>query len=131
MVYLVDDDDDDLEIVQTALIENSYKGPVKTVSNGQMLMDKLNGHDNGVRPDVILLDLNMPLKDGFEALEELKANPVLKSIPVIILTASSKKEDEIRCFELGCNYFYTKPNSVPEYSPLVKMVKKFIGNKAA
>jgi CheY-like chemotaxis protein len=124
MVYLVDDDTDDLEIVQEALLQNSYKGPVATASNGKVLMEALQKPDAN-KPDVIILDLNMPLKDGFEALEEIKLTPALKNIPVIILTASSNKMDEIRCFELGCSFFYTKPSTMPEYNALVMVVKKF------
>jgi CheY-like chemotaxis protein len=126
MVYLVDDDIDDLELVQDALAMNSYEGPVSTILNGKALIDKLTAKENTRRPDVILLDLNMPLKDGFETLEEIKGNPDLKNIPVIVLTASSKKEDEIRCFELGCNFFYTKPTSMHDYKALVAMVKKLV-----
>lgn len=129
MVYLADDDIDDIEIVQEALIMNDYTGPLVTVANGRLLMEMLHRVDKLSIPDVILLDLNMPLKDGFEALKEIKENPSLRNIPVIILTASSRKEDEARCFELGCSFFYTKPSRLDDYDPLVKMVKKFIGNK--
>lgn len=131
MVYLVDDDEDDLNFVQEALYENSYKGPVTTAPNGKVLMDRLTKEHETPKPDVILLDLNMPLKNGFQALEEIRNNPTLKDIPVIILTASSKKEDEAKCFELGCNLFYTKPNSLMEYNTIATMVKKFIPQPAA
>jgi CheY-like chemotaxis protein len=126
MVYLVDDDIDDLELVQDALAMNSYEGPVSTILNGKALIDKLTEKENIRKPDVILLDLNMPLKDGFETLQEIRGNPDLKNIPVIVLTASSKKEDEIRCFELGCNFYYTKPNTMHDYKSLVAMVKKLV-----
>jgi CheY-like chemotaxis protein len=129
MIYLVDDDTDDLDIVQEALVQNSYHGPIKTAINGQILMDNLNSQVNS-NPDVILLDLNMPLKNGFEALTEIKSNPLLQDIPIIVLTASSKKEDEIKCFELGCNYFYTKPTTIDEYNNLITIIKRFIGNNA-
>ena len=130
MVYLVDDDIDDLEIVQEALVQNNYKGPVITAENGKILMDKLH-QGSDTKPDVILLDLNMPLKDGFEALKEIKSQSEFRDIPVIILTASANKADELRCFELGCDFFYTKPNTMKEYNPLVSMVKKFIGDKVS
>ncbi|HTE29153.1 MAG TPA: response regulator [Chryseolinea sp.] len=126
MVYLVDDDEDDLEIVQAALLNNSYKGPVDTASNGQVLLERLNEQDRTQTPKVIVLDLNMPLKNGFETLAEIRTNPLLKGIPVIILTASSKKEDEIRCFELGCNYFCSKPSKMEDYVPIVMVIKRFL-----
>jgi CheY-like chemotaxis protein len=125
MVYLVDDDADDLEIVQEALIQNSYKGPVKTASNGQALMDDLN-KNGGPNPGVIVLDLNMPLKNGFEVLKEIKSNPSLSRIPIVVLTASSSKGDEIRCMELGCAFYFRKPYTLAEYSSLVTLVKRII-----
>jgi CheY-like chemotaxis protein len=128
MIYLVDDDSDDVEIMKEALVENSYKGPVFSVNNGQALMDRLQTATD--KPDVVILDLNMPLKDGFQALEEIRSMPHLNNIAVIILTASSRKEDEIRCLELGCNYFFRKPYVMKEYSSLVGIVKKFIAKAA-
>lgn len=129
MVYLVDDDTDDLEVMQEALVQNSYKGPVCTVLNGQDLMNHLRHPEGHGKADVIVLDLNMPLKDGFQVLEEIKKQPGLEGIPVIVLTASSRKADEIRCFELGCSFFFRKPNSMHEYSPIVMMVKRFTNSE--
>lgn len=133
MVFLVDDDQDDIEIVQEALYRNNYKGKIEMATNGKLLMDKLAilETDKEKTPDLILLDLNMPLKDGFQVLSELKSHPYLKSIPVIILTASSRKEDEIRCFELGCNMFWNKPSSMDEYNTLVSLVIKFLEKRSS
>jgi CheY-like chemotaxis protein len=125
MVYLVDDDIDDLELVQEALHSNSYKGPVNALLNGQMLLEQLND-TNARKPGVIILDLNMPYVDGFTALTEIRKDPQLKSIPVIVLTASSRKEDEVRCFDLGCNFFFNKPVNIDEYRHLVAMVKSIL-----
>ena len=125
MVYLVDDDADDLEIIQEALSRNSYKGPVRTAGNGLQLMKDLQAASESAKPDVIVLDLNMPLKNGFQVLEEIKTHPALNTRPVIVLTASSNKRDEIRCFELGCNFFFRKPDTMPEYNPIASMVKQF------
>jgi CheY-like chemotaxis protein len=68
----------------------------------------------------------LPLVDGFEALQSIKESPPLAAIPVIILTASSSKEDETKCWELGCNFFSTKPYKIDQYSALATVVKKFI-----
>ena len=124
MVYLVDDDEDDIALVREALFIHSYKGPVDTANNGRVLMEKLVKHE--VDPDVIVMDLNMPVKNGFDTLKEIKTNPLLKDIPIIILTASSSKTDEGRCFELGCDYFYSKPVALEDYVPLVHMVKRLV-----
>jgi CheY-like chemotaxis protein len=128
MVYLVDDDVDDLQIVQEALANNNYKGSVKTALNGQALLNDLHKSKGSARPDVIVLDLNMPLKNGFDVLEEMKRTPDLHNIPVIVLTASSNKNDETRCFELGCAFFFRKPYNLADYEPIVRTVKMFILN---
>lgn len=122
MVYLVDDDIDDLEILQEALIHNNYYGPVKTVQNGKVLMDELS---ESRRPEVIVLDLNMPLKNGFEVLKELKSRPELEGIPVIVLTSSTNATDRTRCLDLGCNFFFNKPDSLIGYDPIATEVKKY------
>lgn len=129
MVYLVDDDVDDLEIMQEALALNSYKGPVRTAMNGLELMKDLNNPAAENRPDVILLDLNMPLKDGFTVMQEIKRDPSLSAIPIIVLSATSNKNDEIRSFELGCSFFFHKPHRMPDYDPIVMMVKRFIAKR--
>jgi len=126
MVYLVDDDEDDLELVQGALIRYSYKGPVLSLTNGRMLMDQLNGADSSAEPAVIVLDLNMPLMNGFQALAEIRKHPRHRSVQVIILTASSNKADETKCFDLGCNFFLTKPVKSDDYAILTSLVKKII-----
>jgi|SRR5687767_14850857 len=124
MVYLVDDDIDDLEILQEALVHNNYYGPVKTVLNGKMLMDEL---FESKKPEVIVLDLNMPLKNGFEVLRELKSSPELKGIPVIVLTASTNATDRAKCVNLGCNFFFNKPDSLTGYDRIAAEVKKYTG----
>jgi two-component system response regulator len=111
------------------LVSNSYKGPVDTAVNGQQLLDRLTDRKN--KPDVIILDLNMPLLDGFQALHRIKSNPTLSRIPVIILTASTSKEDEMRCFALGCTSFFRKPNRIDEYGALVGAIKNIVqGNSS-
>jgi CheY-like chemotaxis protein len=126
MVYLVDDDIDDLEIVQEAFVQYDYHSPMVIFHNGKALMDKLL-EDADPRPDVILLDLIMPLKDGFEVLHEIKTHPLIRTIPVVVLTGSESKEDELKCFQLGCNFFFSKPNSMQEYESLLTVVKKITG----
>lgn len=128
MVYLVDDDEDDLEFVKEALFTHSYKGPVETASNGKVLLEKLELPQS--HPHVIVMDINMPVKNGFDTLGEIKSHASFKHIPVIILTASSSKNDEARCFDLGCSYFYSKPIELGDYVPLVQMVKQIISKSA-
>jgi CheY-like chemotaxis protein len=126
MVYLVDDDLEDLEILQEALHTHSYKGPVLTMENGHKLLAQLGSNGHTPAPQVIVLDLNMPLLDGFQTLARIREHPTFGSIPVIVLTASSKTEDEKRSYELGCNFFLTKPSRIRDYDQLTTLVKKFI-----
>lgn len=127
MVYLVDDDTDDLELVQEAFLQHSYKGPVLPLENGKELIDQLSCRNLSPIPQVIVLDLNMPLLDGFETLVKIRNHPLYATTPVIVLTASSKKEDELRSYELGCNFFLNKPSTLREYDTLTTLVKKFVG----
>jgi CheY-like chemotaxis protein len=128
MVYLVDDDIDDLEIIQEAFVQYEYPGPMATFHNGQALMDKLLA-DPEAKPHLILLDLHMPLKDGFETLHEIKTHPLIRTIPVIVLTGSESKEEELKCFQLGCNFFFNKPNSMQEYESIFTVVRKLTGTQ--
>ena len=131
MVYLVDDDIDDLEIIQAALVQNSYKGPVRTVTNGKLFMDELHEMNGNPKPQVVILDLNMPLKDGFQVLREMKSHQALNSIPIIVLTSSQNKTDEIRCLELGCSLYFTKPYSLVDYDAIASAVKRFVASSSS
>ena len=131
MVYLVDDDIDDLEIIQAALVQNSYKGPVRTATNGQLFMNDLREMNGSPKPRVVILDLNMPLKDGFQVLREMKSHQAFHSIPIIVLTSSQNKSDEIRCLELGCSLYFTKPYSLVDYDTIASAVKRFVAANPA
>ncbi|ACU58488.1 response regulator [Chitinophaga pinensis] len=125
-ILIADDDADDRELIQAAFDENSTQHHISFVENGEDLLHylKRDGHyaDETLHPfpQIILLDLNMPKKDGREALRELKANNVFKSIPVIILTTSMEEKDIINSYELGVNSFIIKPVT---YSGLVEFTR--------
>lgn len=115
VILMADDDPDDRLMAKRAFDEHRLANDLRFVEDGEELMDYL--HHRGrfsapgsaPRPGFILLDLNMPRKDGREALAEIKADPQLKAIPVIILTTSKAEEDIIRSYKLGSNSFITKP----------------------
>jgi CheY-like chemotaxis protein len=112
MIMLADDDPDDRFLVKEAFEESNLLNPLLTVEDGEQLMDYLhqkNGYENAQRPSLILLDLNMPRKSGFEALSEIKSDPELRRIPVVILTTSKAEEDIVRSYDLGVNSFIVKP----------------------
>lgn len=114
-ILVADDDSEDQMIIVDALKESRLKNNVRCVDNGEELMDYLNNRgkysdkNKYPTPGIILLDLNMPKKDGREALKEIKADENLRSIPIIILTTSKAEEDILKTYNLGANSFITKP----------------------
>ena len=113
VILMADDDDDDYLLTKKALKESKLLNTLIRVSDGEELLDYLNERgdykEGTVRPGVILLDLNMPRKDGREALKEIKSNPKLQNIPNVIFTTSKAEEDIYRSYQLGSNSFITKP----------------------
>ena len=114
-ILMADDDEEDLQMTQEALQESRLGNDLRVTLDGEELMDYLlrrgqyaNPADSP-KPGLILLDLNMPKKDGREALAEIKANPDLRKIPVIVLTTSRAEEDIFRSYDLGVSSFITKP----------------------
>jgi CheY-like chemotaxis protein len=113
-ILMADDDDDDFLLTQKALKESKLLNTLVRVNDGEELVDYLlnKGQYEGqktVRPGIILLDLNMPRKDGREALKEIKEHESLRDIPVVVFTTSKAEEDIFRSYQLGVNSFITKP----------------------
>jgi CheY-like chemotaxis protein len=114
-ILLADDDPDDRMLTERALKKNRLANTIRIVEDGEQLMDYLyrrgpyTDPDHSPRPGLILLDLNMPRKDGREALEEIKRDPSLRRIPVVVLTTSEAEQDILRSYDLGVNAFVTKP----------------------
>ena len=114
-ILLADDDADDRMMASEALEESRLANDLRFVEDGEELMDylcrrgKYAGPGDAPRPGLILLDLNMPRKDGREALAEIKADTELRSIPIVVLTTSKAEEDIYRTYDLGVNSFITKP----------------------
>jgi CheY-like chemotaxis protein len=113
-ILLADDDADDRMLTRDALAESRLANDLRFVEDGEELLDYLlkrgkYADADAPRPGLILLDLNMPRKDGREALKEIKAEPTLRQIPVVVLTTSKAEEDIYRTYDLGVNSFITKP----------------------
>jgi two-component system, response regulator len=114
-ILLADDDLDDLMMTQEALQQSRLGNDLRMVLDGEELMDYLFRRGqyaspaDAPQPGLILLDLNMPKKDGREALAEIKTDPKLRKIPVIVLTTSRAEEDIFRTYDLGVSSFITKP----------------------
>ena len=122
-ILIAEDDADDRFLLQTAFEENGFRDRLHFVENGVEVFDFLNNtlkeESAASLPRFILLDLNMPKKDGREVLKELKQNPILKKIPVIVFSTTNNEHEMRRCYELGANSYITKPNS---FESLVKTV---------
>lgn len=116
-ILMADDDPDDRMMAEKALREARLKNGLFFVEDGEELMDYLLNRGKYAdamlypKPGLILLDLNMPKKDGREALREIKADPKLRHIPVVVLTTSKAEEDILRTYNLGVNSYITKPVS--------------------
>ena len=117
VILLADDDEEDRMLAADAMRESRVANDLRFVEDGEELLDYLYkrgsyaGQDAAPTPGLILLDLNMPRKDGREALREIKADPDLRRIPVVVLTTSKAEEDIYRTYDLGANSFITKPVS--------------------
>lgn len=126
IVLMADDDEDDTFLVRRAFAESGIPIELRTVPDGEELLDYLFRRDKYKHfslfpePSLILLDLNMPRKGGHEALAEIKADPVVGNIPVVVYTTSSNELDIRRCYELGVNSYVTKPDS---FHALVEVLK--------
>lgn len=124
-ILMADDDADDRMLAEDAMKENRLGNSFRCVEDGQELMDYLKrsgryATQDAPRPGLILLDLNMPRKDGRQALQEIKSDPELRQIPVVVLTTSKTEEDVLRSYDLGANSFITKPVT---FDRLVEIVR--------
>lgn len=117
-ILIADDDADDRMFLEEALHKNGYKHTIEFVEDGEELITRLK-HPDFPMPNLLMLDLNMPRKNGFQALQEIKDDPRLRRLPVIIMTTSSADEDVARSYDLGVNSFITKPFN---FSRLIEMI---------
>ncbi|MBW4679268.1 MAG: response regulator [Microcoleus vaginatus WJT46-NPBG5] len=129
-ILLAEDDPDDRLLAQDALEESSLLGELRCVENGEELMDYLYRRgqytqENSPRPAIILLDLNLPKKDGREALNEIKADPELRRIPVVVFTTSKTHEDIKTAYDGGANSFITKPLTFDSLVDVMETLSKY------
>ena len=120
-VYLADDDADDRLLFEEALMEVSEDVALTTAKNGEQLMTFL-GNAVPAPPDLIFIDLNMPLKNGFECLDEIKQNEKYHDIPVVIFSTSCQKEAIDQVYNRGANYYICKPDSFQKLKTLLNRV---------
>ncbi|PCR89700.1 response regulator [Natrinema ejinorense] len=127
-ILLVEDNPGDVRLTEEAFKQGRIENDMYVVSDGNEALDFLTQRGEYAdmpQPDLVLLDLNLPGKDGEEVLEELKADPALRSIPIIILTSSQAEEDIATSYELHANAYLTKPVDPDEFIETVRAFEKF------
>src|SRR5436853_468875 len=130
-ILLADDDPDDRQLTHEALAECRLANDVHFVEDGEQLLDYLyrrGAYTNLAQeplPGLILLDLNMPRKDGREALKEIKVHPELRRIPIVVLTTSKAEEDILRTYDLGVNSYITKPVTFDSLVDTIKVLGRY------
>jgi two-component system response regulator len=132
-VLLVEDDPGDVVIAREALAAGRLSTELHVVSDGVEAMSFLRKTDQfaeATRPDLILLDLNLPRKSGHEVLAEVKQDPELRRIPVVVLTTSLAQEDVVRSYELHASVHVSKPVDFDQFTAVVKQIDDFFGNVA-
>lgn len=131
IILMADDDREDYQLVKEGLKEAHLFNTLVWVKDGEELMDylllrgKYVNQKDAPRPGIILLDLNMPRKNGREALKEIKENPNLRRIPVIALTVSGSEEDINYCYNIGANSYIRKPISFAQLVEVFTLIKKY------
>ncbi|MET8157382.1 response regulator [Sphaerisporangium sp. NPDC005289] len=127
-VLLVEDDPGDVLLTKEAFEHNKVQNKLHVVSDGEQAMAFLRQEDpyfDAPRPDLILLDLNLPRKDGREVLEDIKADAALRSIPVVVLTTSEAEEDILRSYHLHANAYVAKPVDFDQFIKVVRQIDDF------
>lgn len=127
-ILLVEDNPGDIRLTQEALKDGKVLNNLYVVEDGVAAMAFLcheEPYRDAVRPDIILLDLNLPKKDGREVLEEIKSDPQLRRIPVIILTTSEADKDVLKAYNLHANSYITKPIDLDQFVRIMKTVENF------
>lgn len=127
-ILLVEDNPGDVRLTKEALIEGKILNHLNVVSDGVEAMAFLHRKGNyagAPRPDLILLDLNLPKKDGREVLAEIKRDKVFRSIPVVVLTSSSAEQDIVKSYNLHANCYITKPVDLDQFISVVKSIEHF------
>jgi len=127
-VLLVDDNTGDTELISRLLKRSAWSAHTHSVSDGVEAMAFLHRegkYSRAPRPHLVLLDLNMPRKNGWTVLAEAKTDVALKTIPIVVFTASEAMLDVARCYELGANSYVSKPGNLEVYTSTVVMIGKY------
>lgn len=127
-VMVVDDEAGDVELIRLAIAESPFRCRITSAGNGRealAILRTASSTDGPVRPDLMLLDLNMPQMSGKEVLKEMKADPALACIPVVVLTTSMVERDVVASYALGASGFITKPMDMDEFFQAIRSVQEY------
>jgi CheY-like chemotaxis protein len=127
-ILLVEDNPGDVELIEEALQSGRVLNRISVAGDGEAavaFLKRERDYENAPRPDLILLDLNIPKKNGFEVLAEIKRNPDLANVPVVILTTSQADRDIVKSYTLQANCFVSKPVEVDEFLSVVRSTGEF------
>jgi two-component system, chemotaxis family, response regulator Rcp1 len=129
-ILLVEDSRADVKIIERALTEGNIPHRLTVLHDGTLALDYLNKLENpdvgdDYQPDLVLLDLNLPGLDGCQVLTQLKNHPILKTIPVVVLTSSRRDEDVLQTYQAGANSYIQKPAEYPRYCDMVKTLQSY------
>lgn len=127
-ILLVEDDPGDIELIKETLSSSKIKIDLETVNDGAdaiSYLKKENEFAGKNEPDLVILDLNLPLKSGLDVLDDIKSNPYLKHIPIIVMTTSDQDSDVIKSYKLGANSYVTKPMGIDQFSHIVNTIEDF------
>jgi len=127
-ILLVEDNPGDARLTQEAFRDSKVANNLHVVSDGALAMEFLRregAFKNAPRPDIVLLDLNLPKKDGRQVLAEMKSDPDLKSIPTVVLTTSEAEQDIIQSYQLHANCYLTKPVDLEKFLKIIRCIEDF------
>jgi CheY-like chemotaxis protein len=130
-ILLVEDDLGHTRLIEKNLRRSGISNQIVAVTDGQQALDYINGEGDYAgterpSPLLVLLDLNMPVLDGYQVLERMKANAETRRIPIIILTTTDDEREVSRCYDLGCNVYITKPVDYAEFSNAIRRIGLFL-----
>jgi len=127
-ILLVEDSPGDIRLTQEAMIDSKFQNQLHVVQDGVEAMEflrRIGKYQDAPQPDLVLLDLNLPRKDGRSVLQEMKQDVNLRRIPVVILTSSDDEHDILRSYDLHANCYITKPLDLQQFVTIVKTIENF------